>query len=80
MVSIFGKDKSKVDKFGCVIGHNEAAKLFNLQLQGLVRNFTQQYRDANFTYVDIFSIKSDLIQNHSKYGKHTKLNLRLVYT
>ncbi|XP_048619756.1 GDSL esterase/lipase At3g05180-like [Brassica napus] len=68
MVSIFGKEKSKVDEFGCVIGHNEAAKLFNLQLQGLVRNFTQQYRDANFTYVDIFSIKSDLIQNHSKYG------------
>ncbi|XP_033146970.1 GDSL esterase/lipase At3g05180 isoform X1 [Brassica rapa] len=68
MVSIFGKEKSKVDEFGCVIGHNEAAKLFNLQLQGLVRNFTQQYRDANFTYLDIFSIKSDLIQNHSKYG------------
>ncbi|KAJ4871585.1 GDSL esterase/lipase [Raphanus sativus] len=68
MVSLFGKEKSQVDKFGCVIGHNEAAKLFNSQLQGLVTNFTQQYTDANFTYVDIFSIKSDLIQNHSTYG------------
>ncbi|CAH8386151.1 unnamed protein product [Eruca vesicaria subsp. sativa] len=68
MVSLFGREKSKVDEFGCVIGHNEAAKLFNLQLQGLVRNLSQQYRDANFTYVDIFSIKSDLIQNHTKYG------------
>ncbi|KAF8091870.1 hypothetical protein N665_0433s0036 [Sinapis alba] len=68
MVSIFGREKSKLDEFGCVIGHNEAAKLFNSQLQSLVKNSSQQYLDANFTYVDIFSIKSDLIQNHSKYG------------
>ncbi|KAG2318247.1 hypothetical protein Bca52824_021369 [Brassica carinata] len=53
MVSLFGKEKSKLDKFGCVIA------------SGSCQNFTQQYTDANFTYVDIFSIKSDLIQNHS---------------
>ncbi|KAG7630102.1 GDSL lipase/esterase [Arabidopsis suecica] len=68
VVSIFGKDKSKLDEFGCVSDHNQAAKLFNLQLHGLFKKLPQQYPNSRFTYVDIFSIKSDLILNHSKYG------------
>lgn len=68
VVSLFGRDKSKLDEFGCVIDHNQAAKLFNSQLHGLFKKLPQQYPDSRFTYVDIFSIKSDLILNHSKYG------------
>uniref|UniRef100_A0A1J3HZD9 GDSL esterase/lipase n=1 Tax=Noccaea caerulescens TaxID=107243 RepID=A0A1J3HZD9_NOCCA len=68
VVSIFGKDKSKLDEFGCVSDHNQAAKLFNFQLRDLFRKLPQQYPDSRFTYIDIFSIKSDLIINHSNYG------------
>ncbi|KAJ0234282.1 GDSL esterase/lipase [Hirschfeldia incana] len=68
VVSIFGRDKSKLDEFGCVSDHNQAAKLFNSQLHGLFKKLPQQYPDSHFTYVDIFSIKSDLILNHSNYG------------
>ncbi|KAL0817777.1 hypothetical protein Bca101_074221 [Brassica carinata] len=68
VVSLFGRDKSKLDEFGCVSDHNQAAKLFNSQLHGLFIKLPQQYPDSRFTYVDIFSIKSDLILNHSKYG------------
>ncbi|KFK37921.1 hypothetical protein AALP_AA3G047600 [Arabis alpina] len=68
VVSLFGRDKSKLDEFGCVSDHNQAAKLFNLQLRGLLKKLPQQYPDSRFTYVDIFSIKSDLILNHSNYG------------
>ncbi|KAL1211693.1 GDSL esterase/lipase [Cardamine amara subsp. amara] len=67
-VSLFGTDKSKLDEFGCVIDHNQAAKLFNLQLYGIFKKLPQQYPNSSFTYIDIFSIKSDLILNHSKYG------------
>ncbi|EOA30820.1 hypothetical protein CARUB_v10013963mg [Capsella rubella] len=68
VVSLFGKDKSKLDEFGCVSDHNQAAKLFNLQLHGLFKKLPQLYPGSRFTYVDIFSIKSDLLLNHSKYG------------
>ncbi|VVA96538.1 unnamed protein product [Arabis nemorensis] len=67
-VSLFGRDKSKLDEFGCVSDHNQAAKLFNLQLHGLFKKLPQLYHDSRFTYVDIFAIKSDLIFNHSNYG------------
>ncbi|XP_020888652.1 GDSL esterase/lipase At3g05180 isoform X2 [Arabidopsis lyrata subsp. lyrata] len=39
-----------------------------IKLHGLFKKLPQQYPDSRFTYVDIFSIKSDLILNHSKYG------------
>ncbi|KFK37922.1 hypothetical protein AALP_AA3G047700 [Arabis alpina] len=68
VVSLFGKDKSKLDGFGCVSDYNQAAKFFNLQLHGLFKTLPQQYQDSRFTYVDIFSIKSDLILNHFNYG------------
>ncbi|KAF4389936.1 hypothetical protein G4B88_003419 [Cannabis sativa] len=64
----FGTDPSKLDEQGCVSAHNQAAKLFNLQLHALSKKLQGQYSDTNFTYVDIFSIKSNLIANYSKYG------------
>ncbi|KAI6692508.1 hypothetical protein NL676_020218 [Syzygium grande] len=67
-VARFGTDPSKLDEIGCVSGHNQAAKLFNLQLHALCTKLRGQYTDANMTYVDIFSIKSNLIANYSRYG------------
>lgn len=67
-VDKFGTDPSKLDDKGCVSGHNEGAKLFNLQLHALCKKMQGQYTDSNFTYVDIFTIKSNLISNYSRYG------------
>ncbi|KAI3979916.1 hypothetical protein MKX01_042570 [Papaver californicum] len=67
-VAIFGKDPSKLDELGCVSSHNRAAKLFNLQLHALTKKLQTQLADANVTYVDVFSIKFDLISNYPKYG------------
>lgn len=67
-VAKFGKDSSKLDELGCVNPHNQAAKLFNLQLHALCKKLQGQFSDANVTYVDIFRIKSDLIANYSRYG------------
>ncbi|OAY70579.1 GDSL esterase/lipase [Ananas comosus] len=67
-IAAFGKDPSKLDELGCVASHNRAAKLFNLQLHALCTKLQGQYTDANITYVDIYSIKYDLIANYSRYG------------
>jgi kinesin family protein 5 len=67
-VAVFGTNPSKLDEHGCVSSHNQAAKAFNLQLHDLSKKFQGQYSDANVTYVDIFSIKYDLIANYSLYG------------
>ncbi|KAG7649648.1 GDSL lipase/esterase [Arabidopsis thaliana x Arabidopsis arenosa] len=67
-IAKFGTDSTKLDEFGCVSSHNQAAKLFNLQLHAMSNKFQAQYPDANVTYVDIFSIKSNLIANYSRFG------------
>ncbi|RWR80625.1 GDSL esterase/lipase-like protein [Cinnamomum micranthum f. kanehirae] len=63
---VFGKEKS--DKHGCLRPHNHAARVFNLQLLALCRKLQHEFADARITYVDIFSIKFDLISNFSRYG------------
>ena len=65
----FGTDPSKLDELGCVSKHNQAARLFNLQLHALAKKLQGQYSDANVTYVDIYTIKSSLIANYTKYGQ-----------
>ncbi|XP_047152491.1 GDSL esterase/lipase At1g54790-like isoform X2 [Vigna umbellata] len=67
-IAKFGTDASKLDELGCVGSHNQAAKIFNLQLHALCTKLQGQYPDSNVTYVDIFSIKSNLISNFSRYG------------
>ncbi|XP_038877762.1 GDSL esterase/lipase At1g54790-like [Benincasa hispida] len=67
-VAKFGTDPSKIDEFGCVSSHNQAAKLFNLQLHALCKKLQGQYTDGNITYIDIYSIKSNLIANYSRLG------------
>ncbi|CAN4108697.1 unnamed protein product [Withania somnifera] len=67
-IAKFGIDASKLDELGCVSSHNQAAKLLNLQLYALCKKLQGQYSDANITHVDIFSIKSNLIGNYSRYG------------
>ncbi|KAJ4719519.1 GDSL esterase/lipase [Melia azedarach] len=67
-VAKFGTDPSKLDELGCVSGHSQAARLYNLQLHALCKKLQGEYADANITYVDIYTIKSNLISNYSRYG------------
>ncbi|XP_009773596.1 GDSL esterase/lipase At1g54790 [Nicotiana tabacum] len=67
-IAKFGTDSSKLDELGCVSSHNQAAKILNLQLYALCKKLQSQYADANITHVDIFTIKSNLIANYSRYG------------
>ncbi|KAL5701638.1 acetylajmaline esterase [Ranunculus cassubicifolius] len=67
-IAQFGKDPSMLDEFGCVKTHNYAANVFNLKLLALSNKLQDRFSDATITYVDIFSIKLDLISNYSRYG------------
>ncbi|PSS19635.1 GDSL esterase/lipase [Actinidia chinensis var. chinensis] len=67
-VAKFGTDPSKLDELGCVSSHNQASRLLNLQLHALCKMLQAQYSDANVTYVDIFTIKSNLVADYSRYG------------
>jgi len=73
-VAKFGTDPSKLDAQGCVSAHNQAAQLFNLQLHALCKKLQGQFADANVTYIDIYTIKSNLISNYSRYGKKLGMN------
>jgi hypothetical protein len=73
-VATFGADTSKLDEVGCLRAHNQAAKAFNLHLQTLCSELQGQHLDINVTYVDIFTIKLDLIANYSKHGKYNLQN------
>ncbi|KAL5582698.1 hypothetical protein UlMin_015140 [Ulmus minor] len=61
-------EKKDLDQFGCISSYNEAAKLFNGGLLHLCQELRLELKDANIVYVDIYSIKYDLIANSSKYG------------
>ncbi|KAL5995839.1 hypothetical protein ACLOJK_025910 [Asimina triloba] len=67
-VATFGKDTLKLDDLGCVSSHNRVAKLFNLQLHALCKKLQGGFIDSNITYVDIFTIKFNLLANYSRYG------------
>uniref|UniRef100_A0A0R0HYW9 Uncharacterized protein n=1 Tax=Glycine max TaxID=3847 RepID=A0A0R0HYW9_SOYBN len=77
IVAKFGTNPSKLDELGCVSSLNQAATAFNIQLQSFCSKFKGQYPDANVTHVDIFTIKSNLIANYSKYGPPLNFDSRV---
>lgn len=77
-IAKFGTDQSKLDVLGCVGAHNQAAQLFNLQLHALSKKLQGQYPDANVTYVDIYTIKTNLLSNYSRYGEFQNSNYNIV--
>ncbi|CAL9048913.1 unnamed protein product [Musa banksii] len=67
------KHNSSLDPYGCLIPFNNAAKEFNAQLSALCDNLNSELKNATIVYTDIYSIKYDLIANHTAYGFETAL-------
>ncbi|XVF84530.1 hypothetical protein PTKIN_Ptkin17bG0044200 [Pterospermum kingtungense] len=68
IIATFGKNASNLDGLGCVISHNRVANVFNRELHDICINFLAQLPEANCTFVNIYSIKLNLISNYSLYG------------
>ncbi|GMN44090.1 hypothetical protein TIFTF001_013283 [Ficus carica] len=61
-------EKKDLDQYGCISSYNDAARLFNEELRRVSEKMRAELKDVTIVYVDIFSIKYDLIANHTKYG------------
>lgn len=57
------------DQYGCVKSLNEGAKAFNAKLDNLCQELRLQMKGATIVYVDIYSIKYNLIANSTHYGE-----------
>ncbi|KAJ4831176.1 hypothetical protein Tsubulata_025751 [Turnera subulata] len=68
IIATFGKNASNLDQLGCISSHNLASRIFNTQLHDLCTKIKARFPDAIVTYVDIFSIKWNLISKFSQYG------------
>ncbi|XP_030532574.2 GDSL esterase/lipase At1g09390-like isoform X3 [Rhodamnia argentea] len=64
---------SDVDEHGCLKSLNDAARVFNRQLQSLCEELRSQMKNATIVYVDVFAIKYDLIANYAEHGFETSL-------
>lgn len=68
IISTFRNNSSNLDELGCVISHNRAANVYNRKLRDICLKFLAELPEANCTYVDVYSIKLNLISNYSLYG------------
>lgn len=62
------KNDSVLDEFGCMAEYNDAAKAFNAGLSDLCDELRSKYHKATVVYTDKYTIRYDLVANHTKYG------------
>ncbi|KAK4389394.1 GDSL esterase/lipase LIP-4 [Sesamum angolense] len=56
------------NEYGCLTPLNQGAKAFNAQLEALCEELRSQMENATIVYVDVYSIKYDLVANSTHYG------------
>ncbi|KAL7160275.1 hypothetical protein ABFS83_01G083000 [Erythranthe nasuta] len=59
---------SDFDQYGCIKSMNEGAKEFNTKLNALIQELRSEMEDSTIVYVDMYSIKYEIISNSSSYG------------
>ncbi|KAL3645360.1 hypothetical protein CASFOL_010540 [Castilleja foliolosa] len=57
-----------LDRYGCIESLNDGAKAFNAKLDALCEELRSQMENSTIVYVDVYSIKYDLVANSSSYG------------
>nr|GMD92737.1 GDSL esterase/lipase LIP-4-like [Ipomoea batatas] len=63
-----GDPQAEFDKAGCLKSLNELAQEFNSQLHKLCEDLRAQLPNTTVVYVDMYTIKYDLISNSPLYG------------
>ncbi|KAK6160283.1 hypothetical protein DH2020_003664 [Rehmannia glutinosa] len=58
----------QIDKVGCAAPFNDVAQYFNLRLKETVVQLRKDLPSAALTYVDVYSVKYDLISQAKKHG------------
>lgn len=60
--------KAEFDDVGCGIPFNEVAQYFNRGLKKVVAQLRKQLPHASITYVDVYTVKYNLISRARKHG------------
>lgn len=68
-LTTYNKYKDDYDEHGCLRSLNEGAKIFNDKLYLLCEKLRDEMKNITIVYLDVYSIKYDLIANSSNYGK-----------
>ncbi|KAL3655601.1 hypothetical protein CASFOL_001387 [Castilleja foliolosa] len=68
LVSRYKLNSSDFDRYGCIKSFNDAAKAFNAKLNDLCEQLRSQMENSTIVYVDMYSIKYDLVENATSYG------------
>ncbi|XP_019151650.1 PREDICTED: GDSL esterase/lipase LIP-4-like [Ipomoea nil] len=63
-----GDPSTDLEEIGCLKSLNEAAQEFNVQLSDLCEELRRGMKDATIVYVDIYTIKYNIISNFALYG------------
>ncbi|KAA3476185.1 GDSL esterase/lipase [Gossypium australe] len=72
-LALLARNATELDEHGCLQPFNNAAKTFNAQLRVLCEQLRRELINVTIVYVDIYSIKYDLIANASNYGFESPL-------
>ncbi|KAH1081167.1 hypothetical protein J1N35_020928 [Gossypium stocksii] len=72
-LTLLARNATELDEHGCLQPPNNAAKTFNAQLRVLCEQLRRELINVTIVYVDIYSIKYDLIANASNYGFESPL-------
>lgn len=59
---------TEVDEYGCAEPYNVMARIFNRQLEAMVRNLQRHLRETSFVMVDGYNLKYNLFVYAPKYG------------
>lgn len=68
----------QIDSVGCAGPINEVCQFYNTKLKEAVEQLRKDLPSAAFTYVDVYSVKYDLISHASKHGTSNILSLHLI--
>lgn len=60
---------AQMDKFGCAKPFNEVAQYFNSRLKETVVQLRKEVPEATIVYVDVYTVKYNLISHAKKYGE-----------
>lgn len=56
----------------CDQNRNNAAKLYNSKMPGVLRNIQKKYQGSNIIFLQIYDIMINMIQNPTNYGNQIK--------
>lgn len=62
------REKSDIDKYGCMVSYNKAVVDYNDMLREALRQTREAMPDADVVYVDTHAVLLDLFQNPTSHG------------